>query len=191
MKKSFIRGACSNLLRCCPRSCPVGSGRDQRVRVLSSNHLILLTPRAGLEPATKRLTAANSSCSREELSAAVTLRRPSLPREVRAETPERPLPDIPLPFNAALTAAPPISSSCTAFSRQFRLPCREAAAEKPLDLASPYPQTTCASDRIFSPPRSIGPPCGLDCAFMREIGSQASLTIPKTLYVLWVYLWES
>src|SRR5438552_6031128 len=37
---------------------PCAVRRDQRARVLSCNSLILLAPRAGLEPATKRLTSA-------------------------------------------------------------------------------------------------------------------------------------
>jgi hypothetical protein len=42
--------------RCCPECCPNLAGDDQRVRCFPPNHLILLASRAGLEPATKRLT---------------------------------------------------------------------------------------------------------------------------------------
>ena len=47
--------------RCCPECCPNLAGDDQRVRSFLPNPLILLAPRAGLEPATKRLTAARST----------------------------------------------------------------------------------------------------------------------------------
>src|SRR5271156_2519750 len=64
----FCRGArtgaeffFANLVGCCPECCPEAIRGDQRVRFLSPNPLILLAPRAGLEPATKRLTAARST----------------------------------------------------------------------------------------------------------------------------------
>ena len=47
--------------RCCPECCPNLAGDDQRVRFFPPNPLILLAPRAGLEPATKRLTAVRRS----------------------------------------------------------------------------------------------------------------------------------
>jgi hypothetical protein len=40
-----------------PNVAPTLLGGDQRVRSFAPNPLILLAPRAGLEPATKRLTA--------------------------------------------------------------------------------------------------------------------------------------
>jgi hypothetical protein len=50
--------------RCCPECCPNLAGDDQRVRSLPPNPLILLAPRAGLEPATKRLIV---SCSKSAM----------------------------------------------------------------------------------------------------------------------------
>ena len=60
--------------RCCPECCPNLAGDDQRVRSFPPNPLILLAPRAGLEPATKRLTV---GCFKKGCHT-VILRRPSL-----------------------------------------------------------------------------------------------------------------
>src|SRR3984893_18700217 len=46
-----------------PRLLPHLAGDDQRVRSFPPNRLILLAPRAGLEPATKRLTVSCSETS--------------------------------------------------------------------------------------------------------------------------------